>query len=88
MSFIDKNGWVTGFDGKPARRFAAKLNKPIRFHEMKFMELIPAIEPGKIDGVITGIYETEERKERGDFSRVYFFMVQVLLVKNRDRHRL
>ena len=82
MSFVDKNGRVTGFDGELARRFAAKLHKPVRFYDMKFMALIPALESGKIDAVITGISSTEERKKRVDFSRPYFSMGQVLLVKN------
>ncbi|NTW51515.1 MAG: transporter substrate-binding domain-containing protein [Chlorobiaceae bacterium] len=81
MSFVDKNGRVTGFDGELARRFAAKLKRPVTFHDMKFMALIPALESGKIDAVITGISETEERKKRVDFSRPYFYMAQVLLVK-------
>ncbi|HWR01030.1 MAG TPA: transporter substrate-binding domain-containing protein [Chlorobaculum sp.] len=81
MSFVDKNGRVTGFDGELARRFAAKLKRPVTFHDMKFMALIPALESGKIDAVITGISETEERKKRVDFSKPYFYMAQVLLVK-------
>ncbi|NTU59082.1 MAG: transporter substrate-binding domain-containing protein [Chlorobiaceae bacterium] len=81
MSFVDKNGRVTGFDGELARRFAAKLNRPVTFHDMKFMALIPALESGKVDAVITGISETDERKKRVDFSKPYFYMAQVLLVK-------
>jgi polar amino acid transport system substrate-binding protein len=81
MSFVDRNGRVTGFDGELARRLAAKLKKPIRFYDMKFMALIPALESGKIDAVITGISSTEEREKRVDFSRPYFYIAQVLLVK-------
>jgi polar amino acid transport system substrate-binding protein len=82
MSFVDKNGRVTGFDGELARRLAAKLHRPIRFYDMKFMALIPALESGKIDVIISGISSTEERKKRVDFSRPYFYMPQVMLVKN------
>lgn len=81
INFVDKNGRVTGFDAEFARRLAAKLNKPITFYDMKFMALIPALESGKIDAIITGMTSTEERKKLVDFSKPYFFMSQVVLVK-------
>ncbi|MEI7694698.1 MAG: transporter substrate-binding domain-containing protein [Chlorobium sp.] len=81
MSFVDKNGEVTGFDGELARRLAAKLNKPVKFYDMKFMALIPALQSGKIDAIISNVIASEERKKKVDFSRPYFLMPQVMLVK-------
>ncbi|MEQ1883768.1 MAG: ABC transporter substrate-binding protein/permease [Bryobacteraceae bacterium] len=81
FSFVDKSGRVTGHDGELARRIAAKLRRPITFSDMKFMALIPALQSGKVDLIITGMTGTAERKKFVDFSDPYFESSQVLLVR-------
>lgn len=81
FSFVDKNGRVTGHDGELARRVAAKLHRPIEFSDMKFLALIPALQSGKVDLIITGMTGTAERKKFIDFSDPYFESSQVLLVR-------
>ena len=81
FSFVDKNGRVTGHDGELARIIGARLGRPIAFSDMKFMALIPALQSGKIDLVISGMTATTERKKTVNFTQPYFANTQVMIVK-------
>jgi polar amino acid transport system substrate-binding protein len=81
MNFVDKDGRVTGHDGELARRIAATLGRPIEFSNMKFMALIPALQSGKVDLIVTGMTATDERRKFVDFSDPYFENAQVMLVR-------
>ncbi len=80
INFVDKNGRVIGFDGELARIIGARLHRPIEFHNMKFMALIPALQSGKVDLIISGMTATEERKKKVNFTQSYFLNAQVMLV--------
>lgn len=79
--FVDANRTVTGHDGELARRIGAKLGRPIEFVDMKFSALIPALQSGKIDIIVTGMTATAERKKSVDFTESYFENSQVILTK-------
>jgi polar amino acid transport system substrate-binding protein len=81
FSFVDQNGRVTGHDGELARIIGAKLNRPIEFFNMKFMALVPALQSGKIDLIVTGMTATDERKKYVDFTAPYYANAQVMLVR-------
>ena len=81
FSFINKNGKVSGHDGELARIIAEKLQRPVEFYNMKFMALIPALQAGKVDLIVTGMTATEERKKFVHFTQSYFANAQVMLVK-------
>ena len=81
FSFIDKDGRVTGHDGELARIISAKLQRPVEFIDMKFMALIPALQSGKIDLIVTGMTATDERRKAIDFTQPYFANAQVMLVR-------
>lgn len=81
FSFVDKDGRVTGHDGELARIIGARLGRPIEFSNMKFMALIPALQSGKVDLIISGMTASEERKKSVDFTRPYFENAQVMIVK-------
>jgi polar amino acid transport system substrate-binding protein len=80
FSFVDKNGGISGHDGELARIIAAKLQRPVEFFNMKFMALIPALQSGKVDLIVTGMTATEERKKFVDFTQPYYANAQVMLV--------
>jgi polar amino acid transport system substrate-binding protein len=80
-TFVDQTGRVTGHDGELARRIGLALQRPVEFADMRFMSLIPALESGKIDLIVTGMSATTERRKRVDFSHKYFDLKQVLLVR-------
>jgi polar amino acid transport system substrate-binding protein len=81
FSFVDKNGRVTGHDGELARIIGARLGRPVEFSNMKFMSLIPALQSGKVDLIVTGMMPTAERRKSVDFTQSYFANAQVMLVK-------
>ncbi len=81
FSFVDQNGRVTGHDGELARIIGAKLGRPVVFSDMKFMALIPALQSGKVDLIVTGMTATEERAKVVSFTDTYYDNAQVMLVK-------
>ncbi|WP_349431336.1 transporter substrate-binding domain-containing protein [Methylomarinum sp. Ch1-1] len=81
FSFVDKNGRVSGHDGEFARIIGAKLQRPVEFYNMKFMALIPALQSGKVDIIVTGKTATQERSQFVDFTQPYYANAQVMLVK-------
>jgi len=81
FSFVDANGRVTGHDGELARIIGAKLNRPIEFFNMKFMALIPALQSGKVDLIVTGMTATDERRKSVDFSQTYYANAQRMIVR-------
>lgn len=82
MSFVDGEGRVTGHDGELARLFSERLNRPIEFVNSRWDALIPALESGKIDMIVTGMSYTDERAKRIDFTDTYYTNRLVLLVRN------
>ncbi|MBW2187228.1 MAG: ABC transporter substrate-binding protein/permease, partial [Deltaproteobacteria bacterium] len=84
FGFVDKNGRLTGHDGELSRILAARLHRPVEFVTMKFMALIPALEAGKIDLIVSDMTATAERWKAVDFTQPYFVDSQVMLVKNKS----
>jgi polar amino acid transport system substrate-binding protein len=80
FSFVDGSGRITGHDGELARRLGALLHRPVVFSNMKLMALIPALQSGKIDLVVTGIADTPERRKRVAFSTTYYENAQRMMV--------
>jgi len=81
MTFVDANGRVTGHDGELARLIGYHLQRPVEFLNMKFLALIPALQSGKIDLIVTGMTATDERRRLVAFTRPYYSNAQVLLVR-------
>ena len=81
VNFVDGDGRITGYDGELARLIAIRLNRPIEFSNMKFMALIPALQSGKIDLIVTGMSATDERRKSVDFSQSYYTNSQVVLTR-------
>jgi polar amino acid transport system substrate-binding protein len=81
VNFVDKDGRVTGFDGELARIIGARLHRPIEFYNMKFMALIPALQSGRVDLIITSMTATKERKKSVNFTRPYCINSEVMIVK-------
>jgi polar amino acid transport system substrate-binding protein len=82
FNFVDANGRITGHDAELSRRIGQKLGRPVEFQNMKFTALIPALQTGKIDIIITGMSATPERAQKIDFTQRYYELRQVLLVRS------
>lgn len=81
FSFVDQAGRISGHDGDLARLLGARLGRPIEFTNVRFDALIPALQSGKVDLLVTGMSATDERRKFVDFSDTYYTNKLVLLAR-------
>lgn len=68
---IDPAGQPVGVSVDLARALGEKLGRPVRIENIPFTGLIPALNSGKIDCVISSMTDTPERRTTVDFSEPY-----------------
>ncbi|WP_432642693.1 transporter substrate-binding domain-containing protein [Acidaminococcus sp.] len=71
----------SGIDIEIAQYIGKKLGKTVEFHDMKFASLVPTLQSGRADMIISGISPTAERKEVVSFSKPYYFPMKALVFK-------
>ncbi|AEH51208.1 basic amino acid ABC transporter substrate-binding protein [Pseudothermotoga thermarum] len=76
-----ENGQFVGFDMDLIREIAKIAGFEVKFVDMSFDSLIPALRAGQIDIAIAGMTITEERKQVVDFSIPYWTADQSVIVK-------
>lgn len=62
---------IVGFDIELMEAMAEELNYKVKWVNMNFSGLLPALQSNKIDVVIAGMSATEERSKAVDFSKPY-----------------
>lgn len=67
-----KNGQIVGFDVDVAQLIAQDLGRNLEIQDMDFGSLIPSLQSGRIDLVMSGMTINEERKKNVLFSSIYF----------------
>jgi len=80
------NGRVTGLEAELAQKFADTQNKRVEFIEKDFTDLIPALEKGKIDVIMSGMSVTRARARRVAFGNAFLRIGQKALVPRADAH--
>ncbi|WP_101772425.1 transporter substrate-binding domain-containing protein [Peptostreptococcus faecalis] len=87
---ISENGKskIVGADIDLAQKLADKLGVKLEIKAMDFDALIPALQSGNVDAVITGMTPDEERKKSVDFSDIYFKGENAVLVKSEDADKI
>ncbi|WP_162890906.1 ABC transporter substrate-binding protein/permease [Suicoccus acidiformans] len=73
--------YANGYDLQIAKRLADTLNLDLEIVKLEWDGLPPALESGKIDGIIAGMTPTPERMEQIDFSEGYYESDLVLVVR-------
>lgn len=81
LNATSKGGEVIGFDADLARAIAKGMNLNISFSKMPFSELLPALQEGKVDIVVSGVTMTPERNTRVAFVGPYFISGKGILLK-------
>jgi len=71
FEFYDDNNELAGFDIELMALIAPKIGREVKFVDMAYDGLIPALITGKIDIAVAAINATEERRKIVDFSDVY-----------------
>ena len=81
----DKAGNPDGVGVKMAEALAAHLDRPLKIVPIDFSGLIPALQTGNVDLVLSSMTATDERRKTIDFSDPYAFTgLAVLVGKNSD----
>ncbi len=68
---IDERGAPAGVSVEMARELATSLGRPLSIENIPFVGLIPALQQGRVDCVISSMTVTEERKKSVAFSDSY-----------------
>jgi polar amino acid transport system substrate-binding protein len=63
QQFIDKDGQLQGLNVELAQELGKRLCLPVELVRMDFPAMIPAMGAGRIDGIDTGMFWTEERSK-------------------------
>lgn len=77
---IDSSGKPMGVSVELARALADYLHEPLRIENIPFVGLIPALQNGNIDCVISSMTDTTKRREAISFSEPYLSIGLALLV--------
>ena len=83
MTQVDESGKVTGFDIDIARYMASSMDVKLVTKVMPFSELLPALEAGKVDVVISNITITPKRNLRAAFVGPYMVSGKCIVSKNK-----
>lgn len=82
MSFFDANGKVTGFDIDLARLMASVMDVRLEIRVMPFSDLLPALEKGDVDIVISNLTITPRRNLRVAFVGPYMTSGKCIVTKD------
>jgi polar amino acid transport system substrate-binding protein len=81
---IDEKGQPAGISVEIAKALAEKLNLPLRIEAMPFVGLIPALQTGRVDCVISSMTATDERRKTVAFSEPYLTIGLAMLVNSKS----
>ncbi|MFR4383439.1 MAG: ABC transporter substrate-binding protein [Phascolarctobacterium sp.] len=70
-----------GIDIDLAKALAKKMHKDVQFVDMKFASLVPTLQSGRADLIISAISPTDERLQVLDFSKPYYFPMKAIICK-------
>ena len=79
-----ENGELNGIEPMMALEVGKLLGRTIEFKEMQWAQLIPALESGEIDVIMSGMSVTELRKQQVDFTRPYLEIGQMAIIRMQD----
>lgn len=71
MSATNKKGELMGMDVDMAKAMADAMSVKLKFAQMPFAELLPALEAGKVDMILSGMTITAERNKKVAFLGPY-----------------
>mgnify|MGYP003290776200 CR=1 FL=1 len=80
MCFVMDNA-PRGADTELIENIAFDMGKKVEYYDMSFASLIPALESGKVDVIISNITATEERSQIINFSTSYYDDPQIVLMR-------
>lgn len=82
-----EEGKLTGIELATASATAELLNKKLILKELQWDDLIPALQRGDIDVIMSGMSITEERQKQVDFSHSYLEVGQMAIISMKHLNR-
>jgi polar amino acid transport system substrate-binding protein len=81
LQFLDKDGQTVGWEYDAVAEIAKRLNLTVKYENISWDAMIPAVSEGQFDMGMTGITIKDDRKEKVDFSESYMTSEMVMLVR-------
>ena len=81
LNMTTKKGEIIGFEIDLARMMASAMGVKLRVEPMEFSKLLPALENGKVDMVLSGMTITPARNLKVAFVGPYFISGKAFLTK-------
>ncbi len=81
LQFLDKAGTQVGWEYDAMAELAKRLNFTVKYENISWDAMIPAVSEGQFDLGMTGITIRDDRKEMVDFSDAYMRSEMVMLVR-------
>lgn len=79
-----KDGEYQGVEADFARKLGEEMEVRVKFVPVAWLDLIPALTEGKVDVIMSAMSITPDRKQRVVFTRPYFTISQMALIRTRD----
>lgn len=84
LSMKDRNGRIVGLEIDLVQALGEAMGLRVRFVERRFAELLPTLERGEVDLVVSGLTITPERNARVAFVGPYFVSGTSILSKSEE----
>jgi ABC-type amino acid transport substrate-binding protein len=84
LTMHDRDGKLMGLEIELVQALADTMRVKVHFDEIRFADLIPALERGDIDLAVAGMTITPERNARVAFAGPYFVSGNTLLTRKRE----
>ena len=81
LNATSRDGEIIGLDADLVHAMAQAMNLKVSFSKMPFSELMPALQQGKVDLVVSGVTMTSERNTKVAFVGPYFVSGKGILLK-------
>lgn len=81
LQFLDGSGSAIGWEYDAMAELAKRMNFTVRYENISWDAMIPAVSEGQFDIGMTGITIRDDRKEKVDFSDSYMTSEMVMLVR-------
>ncbi len=81
LQFLDASGAAIGWEYDAMAEIAKRLNAVVKYENISWDAMIPAVSEGQFDMGMTGITIKEDRKEKVDFSDSYMTSEMVMMVR-------
>ncbi len=82
-----KGGKITGLEVDFAKQIGLHIGKEVQLVDLPWKQLIPALEDGRIDMIMSGMTITQKRLYRVTFTKPYFRSGQIMLVRGDEARR-